>query len=87
MGRVHPRECAAEAKRNTDLAYGKYASDPKAQQRFILDAVDWLRRAVEQLADLECPTCESRNRDYFLSYEGSGGKHCPDSWHSAKGEG
>ena len=49
--RVRPKDCAAEARRYTDLAYGKYEGDVKAQLCMTLDAVDWLRRAVEQLAE------------------------------------
>lgn len=45
--RVRPRECVGEARDALNRAYGK---PERAQVGLLIEAVDWLRRALEQMA-------------------------------------
>lgn len=46
-GRMPPRECVGAARDALNKAYGY---DDRAAVPLILEAVDWLRRALEQMA-------------------------------------
>ena len=48
-GRVPPRECVAAARDALTKAYG--VPDSRMAWPFMLEAIDWLRRGLEQIAD------------------------------------
>lgn len=50
--RVPPRDCIANARDALNRAYA--APHGKASLRQVMDAVDWLRRALEQMDDVSC---------------------------------
>jgi hypothetical protein len=55
--RVAPRECIANARDALNRAYSHPGiSDGRHALTFITEALDWMRRGVEQMAASECQT-------------------------------
>jgi hypothetical protein len=52
-GRVPPRECIRAARDALNRAYG--VSDSRQTWPFMLEALDWLRRGLEQIAEELAP--------------------------------
>lgn len=51
-GRVAPRECIRAARDALDRAYGRTSAD-ELLYPFMIEALDWLRRGLEQMADAD----------------------------------
>lgn len=75
-GRLSPRECIGAARDALSNAYG--CGGTAASWPFIMAALDWQRRAIEQLAPLETwcrkPDCPWRHSRH---YHADGWVHAP----------